>query len=125
MTKRRVQDLGHNRSRRQSLTPKSIWGTGKDLQGPPDRGGAYAGTRSRGHVYRAGGRFGKQYGIILHVAFLLSAAGFGFDMQAEVGMEYVKSMAADARGFVSVEHASSWVALKGPWRQACARVGGR
>jgi hypothetical protein len=124
MTKRRLQDFEHKHGRSRSLTPYSIWGTGKDFQGQPDRGGAYAGTRLHDRECCAGGRVGMQFGVILQIAFLLSSAALIFNVQMEVDMEYVKSAAAECDQ-VSVEHASSWVALKGPWRQACARVGGR
>jgi len=45
--------------------------------------------------------------------------------QAEVDVQYVKSSDGAVVVTVSVDHASSWVALKGPWRHAGARVGGR
>ena len=40
-------------------------------------------------------------------------------------LEFAESPARGVALAVSVYHASSWVALKAPWRQPCARDGGR
>jgi hypothetical protein len=85
---------------------------------------AGTGTRSRGLKSYAGGRFGARILVGLRIALLLSTFVCVGGWKWEVGVEYVKSRGLGART-VSVDHASAWVALKGPWRQACGRVSGR
>jgi hypothetical protein len=123
ITKRRVQDAVNRNGRPQPQTPNKFWEAGKDLQGWPVGDDAGTGTRSRGEG-RAGGRLGTRVVGGLRIAVLLAFFGVGGAWHMEGRMEYVKST-WQASGSVSVDHASAWVALKGPWRQACARVGGR
>ena len=85
---------------------------------------AGTGTRSRGLKCRAGGRLGSRFLAGLRLALLLGTFVCVGGWKWEVGVEYVKSEVLGA-GPVSVDHASAWVALKGPWRQACGRVSGR
>jgi hypothetical protein len=73
---------------------------------------------------RAGGRFGVRILEGLRITLLLSAFASIGALKWEIGVDYVKSKGLGAMS-VSVYHASAWVALKGPWRQACGRVSGR
>ena len=109
------------------MTPANFWGAGKDFQRPPVGDGAGTGTRSRGRASgRAVGQPGRGRRLARRAAHWLMAVGaaLGF-LQKEVEVQYVKSLDGTTAWTVSVDHASSWVALKGPWRHACARVGGR
>jgi hypothetical protein len=122
-----VQGLEIRCAGRQPLTPVKLWGAGKDFQRPPDGDGAGTGTRSRG---RGSGGSTGQLGCTRRPArrvarWLISVlAAIGLFLE-DVEVQYVKSPSGAVAWTVSVDHASSWVALKGPWRHACARVGGR
>jgi hypothetical protein len=122
--KRRGQDVERANGRHRPLTPNKIWEAGKDHQGRPVGGDAGTGTRSRGLKGHAGGRLGTSILAGLYVTLLLGAPVCTGSWEWEVGVEYVKYRGL-AYGAVSVDHASAWVALKGPWRQACGRVSGR
>jgi len=124
--KRRVHDATHRHGSLQPSTPKKFWGAGKDSQRRPVGGDAGTGTRSRGGICRAGGRLGsRHHGCSRIPRLVLAALAFLAVSQVEVNVEYVDFGRVGAYMSVSVDHASSWVALKGTWRQACARVGGR
>ena len=103
-----------------------FWGAGKDSLGRPSGGDAGTGTRPRGGTRRAGGRLGSRHHGCSRIPRLVLAALASVALaHLEGGVEYVKYEWGGASMSVSVDHASSWVALKGQWRQACARVGGR
>jgi hypothetical protein len=121
ISKRRGQDQGDRHGRPQPSTPKKFWEAGKGLQGRPDCDDADAGTRSRGECHVVG-RLGKRVAVGFRIAVVLGIVCSGGFCHLEGRMEYVKLIRPSA---VSVYHASAWVALKGPWRHARARVGGR
>jgi hypothetical protein len=110
----------------QPSTPNNFWGAGKDSLGRPSCGDADTGTRSRNENHSAGGRSGKRFRALIRTArrFLAAFAAF-LALQSEVTVAYVRSGSGSTVVTVSVDHASSCVALKGPWRHACARVRGR
>jgi hypothetical protein len=122
--KRRGQDSNRAGGRPQPSTPKNLWEAGKGPQGRPVGDDADTGTRSGGVDFRPGGRFGARVLVALRIAVLSAAFVFVKAGHLEMDVEYVKSIQADA-GPVSVDHASAWVALKGPWRLARGRVSGR
>ena len=124
ITKRRVQDLGFRHGRPQPSTPNKFREAGKGLQGWPVGDDADTGTRSHGER-RAGGRLRKRVAIAFRVAVVLAILCGSNAWHLEGRVEYVKSWRPRSLGSVSVDHASAWVALKGPWRHARARVGGR
>ena len=126
VTKRGVHDEGRARGGHQPSTPINFWGAGKDLLGRRACGDADTGTRSRNENRFAGGRFGARFLAGLRIArrFLAAVACIGF-LQTEVDVSYLKSGSGAVVMHVSVDHASSCVALMGPWRHARARVGGR
>jgi hypothetical protein len=124
ISKRRVQDQDDRHGRPQPSTPKKFWEAGKGLQGRPLCDDADTGTRSRGERCVAG-NLGKQLAVVFRVAVVLALICSRGVCQLEGRLEYVKYMGSGSFSAVSVYHASAWVALKGPWRHARARVGGR
>ena len=124
ITKRRVQDLGLRHGRPQPSTPIKFREAGKGLQGWPVGDDADTGTRSHSLQNRAGGRSGARILAGLRITLLLGAFASIGGLQWEIAVDYVKLKGSGAET-VSVDHASAWVALKGPWRQACGRVSGR
>ena len=82
------------------------------------------GAQSRGRKPRVTGRPGSRWVVVLGLAIALAALTA---VQGRLELYYVKSMneVLVVKLNVSVEHGSSCVALKGPWRHANARVGGR
>ena len=61
--------------------------------------------------------------IAVRLLLTLFAAGIGGGTW-EMRVEYARSLEHGVAVEVSVYDASSWVALKAPWRQPCARDGG-
>ena len=122
--KRRVSDTRRVNGRPQPSTPDKFWEAGKGHQGRPRGDDADTGTRLRGLRNRAAGRSGARILEGLRITLLLGALTSLGGLRWEFDVDYVKSREVSG-GAVSVDHASAWVALKGPWRQACGRVSGR